>query len=144
MKIAEQPALFRRSRAYLSRGFLLLETLVGVSIFAIGVLVLARCLNHCIDAELIKRQDQIARQVLENRMAEIEGGAVAVEDTPKEEKLEGRFAGFTLRQSRTKLDLKNEDDEELAGLYAVTLQTSWAIPGGVQSKELHFYVFSAQ
>ncbi len=125
-------------------GFLLLETMVGVAVFALGVLVLARCLNHCIDAEIIKTQDQRARLVLENRMAEIEGGAITVEDAAKEDKLEGRFAGIILRQSREKLDLENENNEMLTGLYVVTLQAIWTAPQGEQSKELRFYVYSAE
>jgi len=126
-------------------GFLLLETMIGVAVFALGALVLARCLNHCIDAEIIKLQDQRARLVLENRMAEIEGGAVKFQDkNAVEEKLEGRFAGITLRQSREALKLANENDEELTGLYAVTLQAVWTAPQGEQSKELRFYVYSSE
>ena len=125
-------------------GFLLLETMIGVAVFALGALVLAKCLNHCIDAEIVKMQDQRARLVLENRMAEIEGGAIRFENNEvREEKLEGRFTGITLRQSREPLELVNENDEKLSGLYAVTLQAVWAAPQGDQTKELRFYVYSA-
>lgn len=122
--------------------FLLLETMIGVAVFAMGVLVLARCLDHCINAEMIKSQDQLARLILENRMAEIEGGSVRVDETVREDKLEGRFAGFTIRQSRVALDLKNENDVELSNLFKVNLEAIWSAPEGEQSKALAFYMLS--
>ncbi|MCX6968419.1 MAG: hypothetical protein NTZ46_11710 [Verrucomicrobia bacterium] len=121
-------------------GFLLLETMIGVLVFAIGVLALARCVEQCINVESAKAWDERARVALENRMAEVEAGAVFF-DTKKEEKLKGMFDGITLVQSRVPLRLMDENKKELAGLFEIQLEALWRESGGKQSKVLTFYVF---
>jgi len=121
-------------------GFLLLETMIGVLVFAIGVLALARCVERCLDVESAKVSDERARMALENRMAEIEAGAVFFE-TGKEEKLKGMFEGITLAQTRTPLRLQDENKKELEGLFQIQLEAAWKEPSGDQSKVLTFYVF---
>src|SRR5205823_8553433 len=59
-----------------SAAFVLLEVMLGVLIFSIGVLALGQCVNNCIAAESARNDDQRARLALENRMAEIEAGEV--------------------------------------------------------------------
>lgn len=120
-------------------GFLLLETMVGVAVFAIGVLALARCLDNCLNAEIARKQDQLARIALENRMAEIEAGAESVEK-PTKDKLKGQFAGITISGSRKPFPFKNEKDKELPGLFIVDLVAKWEAPDGDQSKAISFYV----
>ena len=120
-------------------GFLLLETMIGVLIFAFGVLALARCVEQCINVETAKVWDERARVALENRMAEIEAGAVFFE-TEKEEKLKGMFEGITLLQTRAPLKLVNENKQPLAGLFQIQLEAVWQEPAGKQSKALTFYV----
>jgi len=128
-----------RGRRRRSAGFLLLETMIGVAIFALGMLALARCLERCLDAENARVWDERARVALENRMAEIEAGAVTFE-TGKEDKLKGMFKGITLHQTRTPLRLKDEKKKELDGLYQIQLEAGWSEPSGKQSKLLTFYV----
>ena len=130
-----QPLFHNSSR----RAFILLETMIGVFVFAIGVLALAKCVDQCLTAEIAKTADQRARLALENRMAEIEAGAVAV-SKPGSEELKGMFKGITLKQSRTPLRAKNELNKELVGLYVVNLEAAWKDSGLVQSKALSFYV----
>ena len=120
-------------------GFLLLETLLGVAIFAIGVLALARCVEQCMNVESAKVWDERARVALENRMAEVEAEAVFFE-TSKEEKLKGMFEGITLLQTRTPLKLKDENKQELTGLFQIQLEAVWQESAGKQSKALTFYV----
>lgn len=122
------------------RGFLLLETMIGVAIFAIGVLALARCVARCLDTESAKVWDDRARIALENRMAEIEAGAVTFE-VGNSEKLTGIFEGITLNQTRVRLRLKNEEGKEIPGLYQIGLEAQWKEPSGTQSKALTFYVY---
>lgn len=121
-------------------GFLLLETMIGVMVFAIGVLALAQCVSRCLDVESAKVADERARIALENRMAEIEAGAVYFE-TGKEEKLEGMFQGITLNQTRTPLHFVEENKLELNGLYQIQVEALWEEPSGQQSKVLTFYVY---
>ena len=125
----------RRMRA----GFVLLEAMIAVAIFALGVIALGRCVSNCIAAERFKVEDARARRVLANRMAEIEAEAVEVTNA-SEEKLKAPFEGMTLKQRRVILKKKNEKKVEMTGLYAVTLEVTWLSDREPQSKELTFYV----
>jgi len=136
------PSVARRIR---SRGaFLLLETMIGVAIFAIGVIALGRCVQQLLQAEAYKNQDQVAKLALENRMAEVEAGAVSIEDDTQPDHLKGMYSAITLRQSRKPARLHNEYDEELVGVYLVRLEALWHAPEGDQEKELTFYVYRPQ
>ncbi len=124
-------------------GFLLLETMVGVAVFAIGVLVLARCVHNCLDAEETRRLDELARTVLENRMAEVQAGAVLVEEDAATETLSGRYANITLKQWSTPVPLENEERVQMEGIEAVHLEATWPTPHGPQTKTLTFYALDA-
>ncbi len=133
----------RYKRFRRSSGFLLLETMVGVAVFAIGVLVLGWCMENCLNAEIVRNWDQLARVALENRMSEVEAGVVQVTDEPFEEALTGRFQGITIRHSRVPLQIENEKREQLSNLFEVYLEATWNTPVGPQSKTISFYVVGA-
>lgn len=120
-------------------GFVLLEAMLAVAIFALGVIALGRCVSSCVAAEHFKVEDARARRVLQNRVAEIEAEAVLV-TTATEEKLKGPFEGMTLKQRRVPLRKKNEKKAELTGLYAVTLEVTWLSGREPQLRQLTFYV----
>lgn len=124
-------------------GFVLLEVMLGVMIFAVGVLALGRCVNNCLAAQGAQKDDQRARLALENRMAQIEAGEVLTEK-PLEDKLEGMFAGMTLKQTRVPLNKQNEKNEDLTGLYELTLEVDWDSPDGPQAKTLSMYVLRSR
>ena len=124
--------------------FLLLETMIGVAVFAIGVLALARCVSRTLDAQIAVQADQRARRALENRLAEIEGGAAWPGRSPSGKALTGEFAGITLRQSASRLELKNEGGVKLPGMTLIRLEAAWAAPQGKQSRELSFYAFKPE
>ncbi len=124
-------------------GFLLLETMVGVAVFAIGVLALARCVQNCLDAEETRRLDELARTVLENRMAEVQAGAVLVEEQPVEEALAGRYSNITLKQWSLPVPLETEERVQMEGVEAVHLEATWPSPHGPQTKTLTFYALDA-
>ena len=128
---------FNRSRR---RGFILLDTLLGVTIFVVGILFLGKAVNNCLDAQSARKEDQRARLVLENRLAEIEAGTVRLEDDVTL-KTEGMFEGITIRQERDVLEEYNEEDEALGGLWLVTLTANWRSQGQRQQKQLTFYVY---
>ncbi len=114
--------------------------MVGVAVFAVGVLALAKCVDHCLTADAIQRQDQCARLALENRMAEIQAEAVEVKEASQEE-LDGRFRGITLKQKRTPLVLKNADGTKVLGVYMVQLDAQWKESSIKQNRSLSFYVY---
>ena len=123
--------------------FVLLEAMIAVAMFSIGVLALGKCVENCIVAEMIKVEDERARRFLSNRMAEIEMGSVVMRDKESEE-LKGEFEGMTLRTTRVALKKKNEDGKELFGIFAITLELDWKNKGQPRSRDLQFYVYPRQ
>ena len=124
--------------------FLLLETMLGVAIFALGILALGKAMQNCLDAEVFRRQEQLVFKALENRMAEISGGAQVVDSKPQATTLSGRYAGITLRQWREAPQLENQEGNLLSNIYNIRLQAEWQGPGGAQTREISFYVYSTQ
>ena len=121
------------------RGFVLLEAMLAVAIFALGMLALGRCVSAGLAAEQYKAEDARARRVLENRLAEIEAGAVPIDKTLTED-LKEPFAGFKLTQTSTELKKQNEKKEDLTGLFAVNIEVSWRSGRDKSSKSLTVYV----
>lgn len=120
--------------------FLLLETMLGVTIFAIGMLALAKAMQNCLDAEIYRRHDHLAARALQNTMdvlVSLPPGEMK-EDEMKQV-LDGRFEGITIRQTRKKLELKDEGGAILPNLYIVTLRAEWQGAQGSEFRELSFY-----
>jgi hypothetical protein len=128
-------------KRYSRAAFVLFETMLAVMIFVIAVLALGKCVNNCLNAERLMREDDLARRALENWMARIEAGEVSVTD-PKSEELKGPFKGMTMRRSRQQLKWKNEKKEEIAGLYEIKLELTWRERGEDHERTLNFYVAS--
>lgn len=126
-----------------SRAFVLIEAMLAVMIFSIAVLALGKCVDNCIRAEMAMQDDELARRALENRMAEIEAGAIIVGDA-KSEELKGAFKGMTIRQSRSALKWQNEKKEEVAGLYEIKLELTWREGGTDHERTLNFYLLPRQ
>jgi len=134
----------KKSSLPFRRGFILLEVLIGVMIFSVGVLALGRCVNNCLAAQIATAEDQRARLALENRMAQIEGGEVKVDLMEKKEKLTGMFDRMEIKQKRTPAKLKNEKDKLLDNLYVIDLEVSWISGKEPQSKSLSFYALQTK
>ena len=120
------------------KAFLLLEIILAVAIFTVGVLSLGRCLNNCLIAQQIRGQEERARAALENRMAEIQASP-ALPDEYRRTKLNGMYTGVTLIERRKALDVKNENNVILNDLHEITLTTEWTSPDGrLLSRSLAF------
>jgi len=132
-------ATSRGTRRRKAGGFMLLEALLAVTIFALGVLVLGRCVSGCLSAVRLKEEDALARRALENRWAEIESGAVQLTNESAEE-LKPPFEGMTLKTTRVDVEKVNENNEKITGISAVTLTVVWTSDGDEQTKELLFYL----
>lgn len=122
------------------RAFWLLEAMLAVAIFALGVLALGGAVHNCLVAQHMMEDDVRARLALGNRAAEIEAGSVALADSTVED-LKGAFDGMKLKQTRVPLKRKNEKDQDITGIYAVTLQVTWKADGQDLTRELSFYVY---
>lgn len=121
------------------RAFVLVEVMLGVAIFSIGILALGEAVNNCIVADSVRADDQRARMALENEMAQIEAGMVTL-TTTRSVKLDGTFSGITLNETRTPLsNLKNQQNAPVLNVYTITIEASWQQGSHPQSKAITFY-----
>ena len=123
-----------------ARGFLLFEVMLGVAIFAIGVIALGQAVNNCMQAEAARADDQRARMALQSEMSLIEAGFLKSELTTKRTaKLEDMFSGITINETRTPANLKNDQNKPLDKLYTITIEATWQRGSQPQSKSVSFY-----
>ena len=129
-----------RNRARSVHGFALYEVLIGVAIFAIGVVALGRAVQNCLNASTISEEESAVRQVLSDRMAVVQA-ASAVPDAQKEFKINSNYGVIRLMQKSAPANLTEEGNTLLTGINLVTLTASWQHGGIPQSMQLQFYVY---
>ena len=122
-------------------GFALYEVLLGLAIFAIGVIALGRAISNCVNASSLSTDDARVRQVLANRMAEIET-TPGQPDKVKVTKIDTGYGWVRLAQS-TQPEEMSENQAPVQGILRVTLTATWTRGGAEQKKEIAFYVFRA-
>ena len=126
----------------LTRAFALYEVMLGLSIFVIGVLMLGKSVQNCLRANTLSAEDDRVRQILANRMAEIQA-TPGFPDERKETKIDIGYGDMRLIQQSVPANLKNEKDLELTGINKVTLSVEWMSGGHSQTKRIAFYVYRA-
>jgi prepilin-type N-terminal cleavage/methylation domain-containing protein len=122
------------------RGFALYEVLIGVAIFAVGVLALGRAAQNCLNASALDADEERVRQILSNRMAEIQA-TPGFPDASKEFKIDSGYGVVRLIQKSTPTDLTEADGGKLSGINLVVLTAQWQRGGATQSKHIEFYVY---
>jgi len=130
--------LRRRSRSRYA--FALYEVLLGVAIFAVGVIALGRAVENCINASTISAEENVVRQILSDRMAQVQA-ASAVPDAEKEFKVNTSYGKVTLTQKAAPAALTEPDNTLITGINLVTLTAHWDHAGVPQSKQIQFYVY---
>jgi Tfp pilus assembly protein PilV len=135
--------IFRRKNRAFRRAFVLIEVMLGVLIFALGVLALGRCVKNCIVAESVRQEAERARLALENRMDEVEAGSIP-SDKARSDDLGDAFPGMTLKQSRRPVPAKDEKGNVINGIYQINLEVDWTDDNEPQSRSLFFYVLRTQ
>ena len=120
--------------------FALYEVMLGVFIFAIGIIALGRAVSNCMNASAFSADDARVREILANRMVEIET-TPGQPDKAKESKIDTGFGIIKLVQKAVPQEMKEEDGTELTGIIRVTLTANWSRGGADQSKQIAFYVF---
>src|SRR5947208_13897290 len=74
--------------------FALYEVLIGLFIFAVGIIALGRAVNNCMNASALSADDARVREILANRMVEIET-TPGQPDKAKESKVNSGFGIMT-------------------------------------------------
>jgi Tfp pilus assembly protein PilV len=124
----------------LARAFALYEVLLGLAVFSIGVLVLGRAVENCLNASALSSEEDRARRILSNRMSELQASP-GLPDTNKETKIDTGYGEMTLIQRSGSADLKDEKGFEMSGIIRVSLNVQWIRGRNTQSKKIEFYVF---
>jgi Tfp pilus assembly protein PilV len=132
----------RRDRKRSILGFALYEVLLGVTVFVIGVLALGRAVENCLNASTLNAEEDRVRQILSNRMLEIQV-TPGVPDAAKESKIDTGYGVVKLGQKTAPAKLTEQDGTELNGLNLVTLTAQWTRGGVTQAKSIEFYVYRA-
>jgi Tfp pilus assembly protein PilV len=122
--------------------FALYEVMLGVIIFVIGVLALGRSVQNCLNASTLNAEEDRVRQILSNRMAEIQV-TPGPPDTAKLVTIETGYGPVKLVQKSMPAQLTEADGTNLIGVRLVTLTAQWTRGGATQSKTLQFYVYRA-
>jgi Tfp pilus assembly protein PilV len=120
--------------------FALYEVLLGVAIFALGVISLGRAVENCLNASTISAQENVVRQILSDRMAEVQA-ASAVPEAEKEFKIKTSYGRVILTQKTAPAALTEPDNTLITGINLVTLTARWEHAGVPQSKQIQFYVY---
>ena len=126
----------------LKSGFALYEVLLGLTIFVVGILALGRSVENCMNASVLGSEEDRVRQILSNRMAEIQA-TPGFPDAKKETKISIGYGEVKLVQRSVPAGLKDNKDLELGGINRVTLSAQWRRGGVDQTKTIEFYVYRA-
>lgn len=122
------------------RAFALYEVLIGLAIFSLGVIALGRSVQNCLNASGLSAQENRVRQLLANRMAEIQA-APGFPDSKKETKIATGYGEVVIIQQAVPAGLKGEFNTELSGINRITLIAEWKRGGIQQKRQLQFYIF---
>ncbi len=126
----------RRSKT----GFALYEVLMGLAIFALGVLALGRAVQNCLNASTFNAEENRVRQILSNRMAEVQA-TPGFPDAAKEFTVDTGYGMVKLIQKSAPAELEENNGVPLAGVNRVTLTAKWTRGGADQSQQIEFYVY---
>lgn len=130
MRCAKRPA----------RAFALYEVLLGLAVFSVGVLVLGRSVENCLNASTLSSEEDRVRQILANRMSEIQASP-GLPDTNKETKIDTGYGEVKLIQRSALAGLQDEKGLEMGGIFRVALSVEWTRGRNAQSKKIEFYVY---
>jgi len=130
----------RRSKITSQIAFALYEVLMGLAIFALGVLALGRAVQNCMNASTLNAEENRVRQILSNRMAEVQA-TPGFPDAAKEFTVDTGYGMVKLIQKSAPADLEENNGVPLAGVNLVTLTAKWTRGGADQSQRIEFYVY---
>jgi Tfp pilus assembly protein PilV len=121
-------------------GFALYEVLIGVAIFTAGILALGSAVENCIHATGLNAEEDRVRQILSDRMAEIQA-TPGYPDSKKETKVATGYGEVVIVQQSVPAALKGENNTELNGINLITLTAQWRRGGVAQARKVQFYIY---
>ncbi|CAA9210044.1 MAG: hypothetical protein AVDCRST_MAG42-824 [uncultured Chthoniobacterales bacterium] len=131
-----------RRNSQRSRAFALYEVMIGVTIFVVGVLSLGRSVENCMNAVTLSAQEDRVRQVLANRMAEVQA-TPGFPDAKWEANIETGYGPVKLIQASAPAELKDEKNLDVGNINRVSLTAEWNRSGVAQTRRIEFYVYRA-
>ena len=137
-----RPSRIRGQRSAVSGqiAFALYEVLMGLAIFALGVLALGRAVENCLNASTLNAEENRVRQILSNRMAEVQA-TPGFPDPTKEFNIDTGYGLVKLIQKSGPAELEEDNGTQLAGVNRVVLTAKWKRGGAEQSQQIEFYVY---
>jgi prepilin-type N-terminal cleavage/methylation domain-containing protein len=117
-------------------GFTLLEMLTAMFMFALAVGGLALAMDKIFAANVLVRRDTEIRQQLESLLDEAMVLPIEILEAGRES--EPDAMGVRYSQSAVPAELRNMDDEELPGLWWVTVRADWTEGSDQQQWEEKF------
>jgi Tfp pilus assembly protein PilV len=120
--------------------FALYEVLMGVAIFAFGVLALGRAVQNCLNASALNAEEERVRLILSNRMAEIQT-TPGLPDAERESNVDTGYGKVKLIQTSTDAGLVDDNGAQISSIHRVTLTAKWTRAGSDQSERIEFYVY---
>ncbi|PYK30959.1 MAG: hypothetical protein DME57_05330 [Verrucomicrobia bacterium] len=133
-----QRSNFTRARSTIA--FALYEVLMGLAIFALGVLALGRAVENCMQASTLNAEENRVRQILSNRMAEVQA-TPGPPDQSKEFNVDTGYGPVRLIQKTAPANLQDDLGAQLSSMHHLTLTAKWARRGADQSQQIEFYVY---
>src|SRR6266516_3406225 len=67
-----KPGRSKSSTLHCFNGFALYEVILGVAIFAVGVLALWRAVENCLNGSMLNSEEEAVRQISSHRTAEVQ------------------------------------------------------------------------
>jgi prepilin-type N-terminal cleavage/methylation domain-containing protein len=119
------------------QGFTVFEVMIALSIFSLVVVGLATCLNELMDASIQSRREDEILMELETRLSEARRLPLA----PGKTELEKDSRGVVYEQEVTVLELQNQRQAQLNGLYQLVIRARWPAGEGNQEREAMVYVY---
>lgn len=121
-------------------GYILLELIIALGMFAIGVLGLARALNTSVEVANILNRDQRVRVGLRSFLEEVRCKPL----TEMTVSVADAATGVTYTSSTERVVLTTTRGGQLSDLYNLTVTASYAVGGEAREESVSLYVHKPQ
>ena len=120
-----------------SRGYILFELVLALTIFAIAVLGLAKSLNQALETANLLKRDQLIRIGMRNVFEELRNKPLAKMSTT----INDTTYGITYTSSTEALSLKTTSGGILSYMYKLNIHATSSFDGVPQEDNLDVYVY---